>query len=314
MRRMLWLFVSLACLSVAAAPPQPTCAPTIDAPASVKPYHLVRLTVQGAPAGSAVVWVYDTDKIDAKEAGNDLVGIAPPGRYVFTAIIFSTSGSMVTACKVTAAVVVEAAAVPAPVVPPPTAPTPVPPAPATPPLKPSPMMALGMLRIGSSMCTATVIGPRRADGRWDVLTARHCWPRPGTGATLKTKDGRTLKLERMWADATADLCWMRTVDSVDGLAYAMLAESDPPAGTAIWHAGYGVDKPGNTERGSVVSGPGKNGQLNMRLSVSKGDSGGGIFREDTGELISAVCCTTSLSRPGTMWGGASTVAVKNRPK
>jgi len=52
----------------------------------------------------------------------------------------------------------------------------------------------------------------------------------------------------------------------------------------------------------------------MTLSVSHGDSGGGIFREDTGELVANVCCTKGIGLKTTMWGGCSTKALALLPK
>src|SRR5262249_36997558 len=101
---------------------------------------------------------------------------------------------------------------------------------------------------------------------------------------------------------------------LDGLPYALLARTDPAPGTAVWHNGYGVDKPGNREDGVVTAAPNADGQLQFRLSVSSGDSGSGIFRADTGELVGVVCCTTGLGVNTAMWGGASTTALRLRPR
>jgi hypothetical protein len=136
----------------------------------------------------------------------------------------------------------------------------------------------------------------------------------GKAGTIRLKDGRTLKVTRTAIDRVSDLCWMVTDEAHDDLPFAQLAKDVPPVGTAIWHAGYGVDKPGNTETGTVSGGVNSTGKLAMTLSVSSGDSGGGIFRADTNELISAVCCTTRLAGKGVMFGGSSVEAAKLRPK
>ena len=54
----------------------------------------------------------------------------------------------------------------------------------------------------------------------------------------------------------------------------------------------------------MTAGPDSNGQLQFRLSVSSGDSGSGIFRADTGEVVGVVCCTSGLGVNAAMWGGA----------
>lgn len=86
------------------------------------------------------------------------------------------------------------------------------------------------------------------------------------------------------------------------LPHALAAEKSPPVGTRIWHAGYGVDVPGNREDGSVTGAPDGNGQLRFRLSVSSGDSGGGIVIDDSGRVVSSVCCTTNRGTVADVWG------------
>jgi hypothetical protein len=86
--------------------------------------------------------------------------------------------------------------------------------------------------------------------------------------------------------------------------FAFLASSSPPAGTKVWHAGYGIDKPGNRESGSFIDGPNSDGQVHFRLSVSSGDSGGGILATDTGLVLSCVCCTSSRGRSADVYGAS----------
>ncbi len=51
---------------------------TLQTPA----YRLVRLTAEGAPAGSALVWdVTPEEVVDVEEAGGKLLFVGPPGRY-----------------------------------------------------------------------------------------------------------------------------------------------------------------------------------------------------------------------------------------
>jgi hypothetical protein len=101
--------------------------------------------------------------------------------------------------------------------------------------------------------------------------------------------------------------------AVDDLPVANLAAKNPPVGTEIWHMGYGIDKPGNREDGRVTGTETRDGQLPMELSVSSGDSGGGIFRADTNELIAVVCCTTERGRKVLMFGGSAERAARLRP-
>ncbi len=179
--------------------------------------------------------------------------------------------------------------------------------------KPEPKAALGRLTMGTAGCTCTVIGPRRADGKWDILTASHCLPGRVTRGKVAMPDGRTLAVTLAAREPGSDLAWLVTDETHAALAFANLAAKAPGPGTAIWHAGYGIDRPGNVEEGQVLAGESRDRQLSMSLSVSSGDSGGGIFRKDTGELIAVVCCTRSIGRRATMFGGSSVRAVELRP-
>jgi len=199
---------------------------------------------------------------------------------------------------------------------PPITPFPIPIAPDKPPIiiNANPEAATGQLRFGNAGCTATVMYPRRSDGRWEILTAAHCTGGVGSKGSIKLKDGRTIAVTVAVRDQKCDVSWLVTDDAtLTELPYAKLAVGDPAVGVSIWHMGYGVDKPGNKETGAVVRGPDSKGQLEMTLSVSSGDSGSGIFRSDNGELIAVVCCTSSMGRPGSMWGGSATSAARLRP-
>lgn len=179
---------------------------------------------------------------------------------------------------------------------------------------PDPVAATVKLRFGNSGCTATIVGPRRPDGRWDVLTAAHCTGNLGSKGTITLKNGQSLAVTVTARATGPDLAWLVTDLVLEKLPFATLAPANPAPGTPVWHMGYGTDRPGNREEGTVTRGPDSNGQLQIHLSVSPGDSGSGIFRADTGELVAVTCCTSSLARPGAMWGGASTTAIPLRPR
>ena len=234
------------------------------------------------------------------------VKLSPDGTTAEVSFSILADGELVTVRKT---VPVKRAGLPPP--PPPPPPPPTPPAP-MPPAKADPAKALVRIQFGNAGCTATVIGPRRSDGKWDLLTAAHCISGPGAKGTGKLLDGRSVNLVAGVRAEEPDLCWLCTVEPHDSLPFAELAREVPAAGVPIWHAGYGVDRPGNREVGVTV-GESTGGQLEMRLSVSSGDSGGGIFREDTGELIAAVCCTSARGAVARVWGGSSVVARRLRP-
>lgn len=178
---------------------------------------------------------------------------------------------------------------------------------------PDPANAIVRLSFKGVGCSATVIGPRRQDGRWWVLTASHCVERTGQTGTIRFLDGRTTGVTVQSFDRKSDCCWMVTEDNSSIFPFAMLAKASPPVGTQIWHAGYGVDRPGNKEVGEVLSGPDQNGQIRMRLSVSSGDSGGGIIQNERGEVISCVCCTAARGRMADTWGCSPEAAERAKP-
>lgn len=160
--------------------------------------------------------------------------------------------------------------------------------------------------------TATVVGPRRTDGKWDVLTANHVVQ--GTEeATLKV-DGRTLTVVVKARDLTSDVAWCVTNDArIENLPYALLAKKAPAVGTTVWHCGFGIYTPGVWEKGKV-KGYNSDGWLSTSLIVDQGDSGSGIFDKDG--LLVGVVCTKSHVGPGPSSGNGSgiTAVLKLRLK
>ncbi len=284
------------------APPPARADLRIAGDLKVRPHRMAVLSAEGAPDGAALIWDFDEDRLHGEEAGGRLFLAGPPGSYRVKLRAIIVKDGRTQALTARAEVVIGD---PAP---------PPPKAPDKPAPKADPLAALCRLRVGTIGCTATVVGPRRPDGRWDVLTASHCMGTAGRKGTITLKDGRTLAVTAYEREAASDLCWMATDDPVDSLPFALLAAKAPEAGTAIWHAGFGVDRPGNTERGTITAGETPSRQLVMSLSVSHGDSGGGIFREDTGELVAAVCCTRSVGVRTQMYGGSSVRAAELRAK
>lgn len=194
---------------------------------------------------------------------------------------------------------------PAPTPPAPTPPTPTPPAPPIPPApKADTLAAIGRIQFGNAGCTATVIAPRRPDGKWWVLTAAHCVDSIGQRGSMKFRNGQQCGLVVVSLNRKADCCWCLTDTNTVEYPFAYLAKASPAPGSRIWHAGYGVDVPGNREDGTVTTGPNSDGQIEMRLSVSSGDSGGGIALNENGEVISCVCCTTAKGQVARVWGAS----------
>jgi hypothetical protein len=277
-----------------------------------KPHSLVRLRAEGVDAKAALLWrVHPSKDVQRATTPRGLLEFAAhPGTYEVELLVIRAVGDGLQVDEARVTVEIE----PCQPVPP------TPPAPPKPDPKPpgdgklDPAGALGRIRFSNAGCTATVIGPRRSDGRWDVLTAAHCVSGVGARGTLTLKDGRSLGLRVVAHHPTPDVAWCVTEDIVADLPYALIAARNPEPGTAIWHMGFGVDRPGNREEGTVIERENAQGQLRMILSVSSGDSGGGIFRVDTNELISVVCCTSGMGRRVSMWGCSAEVAQRTRPK
>ncbi len=183
-----------------------------------------------------------------------------------------------------------------------------------PPVSPNTLAAIGRIQFGNAGCTATIIGPRRDDGRWDVMTAAHCVSSKGQSGTMKLRDGRQFGIQTVAIDTKADVCWCVTTVNSEVFPFAFLAPQSPPPGARIWHAGFGIDNPGNREDGSIEAGPDTNGQNRYRLSVSSGDSGGGICLDSNGHVLSPVCCTTQKGALAQVWGGSPEAAARLRPK
>jgi hypothetical protein len=178
---------------------------------------------------------------------------------------------------------------------------------------PNPAAAICRLSFTGVGCTATVIGPRRPDGRWWVMTASHCTKAVGQHGTIRFLDGRVTGVVVASRNPTPDVAWLVTEANSEDFPFALLAVSSPPVGTAIWHAGYGVDTPGNREVGEITALPDSNGQLRFTLSVSSGDSGGAIVSNERGEVVSCVCCTSARGKKAATWGTSPEAALRARP-
>jgi hypothetical protein len=268
------------------------------------PHALVRLKAEGVEDRAAVIWRIYPSK-DVHRATNPrgvLEFCGPAGTYVVELLVIRSTEGGLAVEEAATSVTIEACDA--------TAPRPGRPGPEA---KPDPTNATGRVRFGTAGCSATVIGPRRRDGRWDVLTAAHCVNAVGQQGTLHLKDGRSFGLRVVVVQRTADIAWCVTEEEAGELPYARLASDSPEPGTAVWHNGYGTDRPGNREDGTVIGRENDQGQLQFLLSVSSGDSGAGIFRADTGELISVVCCTSGAGRKAAMWGASTAVITRTRP-
>ena len=173
--------------------------------------------------------------------------------------------------------------------------------------------AVCRIQFGNAGCTATVIGPRLPDGRWQLLTASHCVEGQPTNGVAVFRNGLSIRIIRQGNWQGPDICWCVTELPIEKLPYAVFPETPPKAGDKVKHCGFGVDRPGNTEFGEVVQPDNGAGQTQYSLNVSSGDSGGGIAFTEKGEVLSPVCCTTFKGRKADVWGGTVTMCKKLRP-
>jgi hypothetical protein len=280
-------------------------AATITGSLKYKPHSLVRLKAEDVDAKSAMIWRVSPSKNVHRAASprGVLEFAAAPGSYEVTLLVIrQNADGGLEVDEATVTVEMEGCQHDD---------SPIKPAPGDK-GKLDPAKAISRIRFGNAGCTAAPIGPRRSDGRWDVLTAAHCVSEVGQRGTMITQDGKSYAVRVVLLDKTSDVCWLVTEESIDGLAYANLAKANPAVGTKVWHAGYGIDRPGNREEGEVQAEEDNRGQIRFLLSVSSGDSGGPILTLDGNEVVGTVCCTMERGAKVSMWAGSARVAQRLR--
>lgn len=282
-----------------------------------KPHSLVRVRAEGVGPKAALLWrVAPAAGVERATTPRGVLEFAaPPGTYTVELLVITSENDVLSVDEQSLVIEIERACDKVPPVPPIDPKKPDPP-PAKP--KADAWNALGRIQFGSAGCTATIVYPRRPDGKWDVLTANHCIEHVGVGGRgsmqLRGRSDR-FAVRVVTRDAQSDCAWLVTESAeLADLPFAYLAEKPAEAGVKLWHGGFGVDTPGNREDGSVTRAADGNGQTEMSLSVSSGDSGGGIFRADTDEIISTVCCTTNRGARARVWGANADSIRKIRPK
>lgn len=173
--------------------------------------------------------------------------------------------------------------------------------------------AIVLTRFGNAQCTGSFISPRNKDGSYHILTAFHCDPRGGV-VKVRMSNQTVIDAMSVAGDPRADIRWLRTTSTkLENVTTATLAKTIPPRGTQVWHRSWGVDRPGNLEKGAVSQPPNQRGQIEYIISVSPGDSGGPFFDAKTGEVYGPACCTTNLSARGRVWCGSPQIAWHLRP-
>lgn len=279
--------------------------PTMVAPSSVEEHRIVACSAPKLPAKAAYHWtVTGPGPVSRATTTRDRCEwVAPPGTYSVTLLVIRIEGDTPTVDEYTATVTIRRAA--PPVVPPP------PPPPADP--VATARKAIVRIQSGNAGCTATVIGEARPNGSHTLLTAAHCLKGVGAVGTVWLNDGTKAAFRCEAWDAKSDLAWLVTDGYHSRQPYLSLATAAPKVGDTVFHAGFGVDRPANVEEGRVTAAENTDGQIRFRLSVSSGDSGGGICLTKSGEVLAAVCCTTAPGREGDVWGGSARRAAEIRP-
>lgn len=176
-----------------------------------------------------------------------------------------------------------------------------------------PQAAIGRISFGSTGCTATVVGPvNRQDRELWLVTAAHC-VKVGAKGTFRFRDGRQMPVECVSRNPQADVAWLKASRPEGSIPWLFIAASPPAEGADVFHCGFGVHVPGNKEVGKYLGISQDGRQCMYKISVSPGDSGGGIVLTSKGYLLSPVCCTTRLAGVGTVWGGTPAEILATKP-
>ncbi len=194
-------------------------------------------------------------------------------------------------------------------------PAPMPEAPAQPQAKLTfdPVNAVVRIQFGNAGCSGTFVGPILPDGRLQLLTASHCLKGQPKNGVAVFRDGTTVRIVQQGNWEGPDVGWCVTELPVAKSYYTMLADAMPSVGDKVYHCGFGVDVPGNRENGVVVRPDNGEGQTQYQISVSSGDSGGGIALNEKGHILSPVCCTTAKGQRAQVWGATVEQCRKLRP-
>lgn len=176
--------------------------------------------------------------------------------------------------------------------------------------QPDTLAAVARIRFGNSGCTATILPYGTREDTWYGLTAAHCVHGIGQYGRVFLPSGKTYTATVVAIDRRIDLA-LFTIRTGELLPSVGLAEHAPASGTPIWHQGYGIDRPGNVERGRVVSQAPAYYWSRYRISPSSGDSGSGLFQESDGKLIGVLSASGGGYALGAGWEAVHAFLLKN---
>lgn len=169
----------------------------------------------------------------------------------------------------------------------------------------NPIHATVRIYTNSISCSATITEFQTKDGERYLFSAAHCG-RIGTRFSVELAHlPNKYKFEAIVVSANntndgAILVSKGLAKAGFPIPYAKVARKLPNPGDKVFHAAWGGDKPGNVEEGWVEAITAN--QLQYKLNVYYGDSGGGIFLKETGEFLSSVCCGVRPGAFATIWG------------
>lgn len=173
--------------------------------------------------------------------------------------------------------------------------------------------AIGKLSMSNTHCTATIVGPvSPGDAKLEILTAAHCI-RVNEAAMFKMADGKILHAKCVSRDGDTDAAWLIADNPGGEIPYLLLADDLPEKGEAVFHQGFGIDKPGNLETGTYSQVADAGRKCQFRLNVSPGDSGGAIVLDRSMRIVSPVCCSTNRGGMGDVFGATPMACARIRP-
>lgn len=149
--------------------------------------------------------------------------------------------------------------------------------------------------------SGTIIGPKVGD-KYYVLSAQHVVH--GYKEMTVVLDGKEYKAKVELGDVKTDVAWL-SVRTKKELPFALLATAPAVRGDVVWHKGFGVDKPGNVERGHVTYVGRDN--LATTVSVDSGDSGAALFNTEN-RVVGVACWKSAMIGPGD-GGGPTLVSI-----
>ncbi len=141
------------------------------------------------------------------------------------------------------------------------------------------MTASVRISTGTAGCSGTFI---RHEGKIKLLTAKHCVRSVGQRVTIYWQKKLAGKVERISRNHDLALVAIDGSEELD-LPIAKIA-GRVSSGMQAWHHGFGVDRPGNVERGEIINPGDFRRDCTFTVRLSSGDSGCGVFSE-SGELI-----------------------------